>query len=183
LSEWLWYTAHLRVKEPWSDDPVVKRFLENPELTYEKERAGWSAFQEEIPGGLRLPVGAFYGGIGPVNYRWNCMPGRCAIFLYGKTDYPATSARFFLKKLPATTCRLEIEGQNSLTLIRISVNEHLLFEGPSGFVDAGWGWKTFMVPPDTFKTGENIIKIENTESTGFNGRGLMLSDVKLLMEQ
>jgi hypothetical protein len=188
MADFLWRVARLRVNEPWAEDPLMKRFLDSPAATFAAENAFAKPFQEQVPGGWRLPLDSFWGTLGPVYYRWMC-PGKNMVSTYSKgTKYHTMHSRLVLEDAPAGQASLEIEGQDheddlASARIRLSVNGTVVFEGKNGFVKRGWSVRTFPIPQGTLKKGENRITIENLDPPDDPASGwFIISELKVLFQ-
>ncbi|MDQ3855029.1 MAG: protein kinase, partial [Chloroflexota bacterium] len=128
---------------------------------------------------LRLEDGTFTGGYSnPDGYK-----GRSAQWIYAQpTDYDRMRADFSIDgrlvgdRTDNATLRIEgMDSENSpKTRIRISLNNHTVFEGPNPLPndtndlnDSGnWGTKSFQFPVTYLRQGNNRLEIVNLETEG-----------------
>ena len=96
-------------------------------------------------------------------------------YIYAQSTGPAATmtALVQLKRAPSQPLVLTIEAMDddfpSQCSIRITVNDHELCHGPSGFPDAHWLIRRFPIPPDVLHSGLNKVSIVNEEATGSLG--------------
>ncbi len=96
-------------------------------------------------------------------------------YIYAHSTGPAAAmtAVIHLQKAPRQPVFLTIEGMDddfpSQCRIRLMVNDHELFQGPSGFPDAQWLVRRFPIPEGALHAGSNQVSIVNMEPAGSLG--------------
>lgn len=121
---------------------------------------------------LLTPVD-FSGGVPPRKYGTRCEP-RWATHVQGRgTAFHTMLARFEADPFPpAGDYRLIMVGQDNdrgaPVRIRVSVGEHVVFEGENGFARNGWSQREWRIPGMALDR-YNQLKIENLEEGSVRG--------------
>lgn len=117
----------------------------------------------DFSGGAQSQFGAFYYGREGVNYVYAKPTGSAA----------KMTATFTLSRAPSKPVFLYLEAMDddasTQCSIEITLNGHSLHAGPSGFPDAVWQIRRFLIPPGVLQAGANELRISNSQTSGAAG--------------
>jgi hypothetical protein len=114
----------------------------------------------DFAGGASSLFGEVQSGVGRVNYVYAAPTGA----------YSRMRAAFELTETPSVPVMLYLYARDDdspdACPIRISLNEEVIFAGPSAFPGDAYAWCTYPVPNDALEAGENVLLVENTAREG-----------------
>jgi hypothetical protein len=109
--------------------------------------------------------------------------GRPAVVLRrNSSPAPRVRAYWRLDALPETEADLQVQGldneKKEKAKIRIAINNHEIAAGPVVFPKNQWAWRSYKVPREYLKPGENVVVIENI-TQDYSWGWCMVSAIKL----
>jgi len=114
----------------------------------------------DFAGGASSLLGEVQSGVGRVNYVYAAPTGA----------YSRMKAAFELTETPSVPVMLYLYARDDdsphACPIRITLNEEVVFAGPSAFPGDAYAWRTYPVPNDALEAGKNMLLVENTASDG-----------------
>ncbi len=143
----------------WTKEPVLKKFLEDPEKHLILK-------PQAIPGGVLFLPGLMRGGFGPEQYSHQC-PKKLGKFIRRSSSGTGTiSVVLKLDKKPESPLLLVAEGLDDdkpgTSTMEIAVNGKVIFSGANTFEEHNWTRMSFTIPAETLQAGENRIQFRNT---------------------
>jgi hypothetical protein len=133
--------------------------------------AGVMAFGANRKDYIRIRGKDFQGGawevFGDVKHE---VAGVNYVYAQSTGKHSSMNAKFQMEKLSGEPLYLHIMGRDdnydSISKIEILINGTTLFKGESGFPNDAWLWKTYPIPENLLRKGENEIMIKSGDQEG-----------------
>ena len=142
----------------WADEPAVDKFLADPAVAFKPAA-------EKMPGGLYFKPAAFIGKRLPSYYDDQCPRRMTTGVSRPSIGRGVIETVFTLDRRPKAPLILSLEGldddKQGISLFKVEVNGKEIHSGPNTFPEHQWARMAWSVAPETFKVGENRVKITN----------------------